>query len=196
MSDTKRLAKLRCKDGDTNNPIISIAFLHTSLKNDAYVNPDIKSSEPYSIFKWTKVNSLDFKSVEGGMWSTFDAVMINKNQHDVWGVALQRKNNKYVEYLEQKEGFWKKLGEDIVKDVCNAAIDVADLDDGEIASEAFQKATDKVINLLFTNGDGDVLIKNQVHWNSYNIQFTLSKDHAKIYSKEHSTSCKTERFGN
>jgi hypothetical protein len=195
MGDTTRYASLKFKDDDTNNPIISIAFLHTSLKNDEYVNPDINSSEPYSLFKWTKVNSLDFKS-EGGWWLAFDAVMINKNQHDVWAVALQRKNNKYVEYLEQKEGFWKKLGEDIVKDVCNAAIDVADLDDGEVSSEEFQKATDKVINLLFTNGDGDVLIKNWVHWSSYEIQFTLSKDHAKMHSKEHDTSCKTERFGN
>jgi hypothetical protein len=194
MTDT-RYASLKFKDEDTDNPIISIAFLHTSLKNGKYVNPDIYSSEPYSLLKWTTKDHLDFKS-NGDWWLAFDAVMINKNQHDVWAVALQRKYNKYVEYLEQKEGFWKKLEEDIVKNVCDAAIDVADLDDGEASTEELQKATDKVINLLFTKGDGDVLIENWVHWDSYEIQFTLSKDHAKIYSKEHDTSCKTERFGN
>jgi|GEM_PF-6091774 len=193
MSDNTRMAQLYFEDCDANNPIVSVVILHTSLKNGKYVNPDTSSHEPYSLYKWTKANSFKFTK-EGNRWLAY-ALTINKDQHDVWAVALQRKYNNYVEYLTQKEGFWKKLGEDVVKGVCDAAIDVFDIADDEIGNLVFEKATDQLIHHLFTSGDGDVLMENWVHWKSYEIEFKFNSHDGSIHSAPHHTSCKVDRFG-
>lgn len=195
MSNQTRMASLYFEDGDTSNPIISIVILHTSKVKKEYVNPDTTSKEPFSLYRWTKVDSHQFVK-DGNRWVANDAVMINQDMHDVWAVALQRKKNKYVEYFTQKEGFWKKLGEGIVKEVCDAAIDVIGIEDGEVTTEELQFATDKLIHHMFTSKDGDVLIENWVHWKSHQIEFKLDNKKGSIHSTDHSTACKVEKFGN
>ncbi len=194
MGNQTRMASLYFEDGDHSNPIISVVILHTSKVGKEYKNPDTNSKEPFNLYAWTKADSGPFEQ-KGNEWLAFDAVMINQDMHDVWAVALQRKNNNYVEYLTQKEGFWKKLGEDIVKDVCNAAIDVFDVVDDEVTTFALQKATDKLIHHLFNSKDGDVLMENWVHWNSYEIRFKFDKKSGSIHSEGHHTACKVDRFG-
>nr|WP_294938587.1 hypothetical protein [uncultured Flavobacterium sp.] len=193
MSNT-RSAQLYFMDEDPGNQIISIAILHTSLKKGQYVNPNPNEKDPYSVYAWNIKDSLGFEKV-GDWWEKY-CLTIDKDQHDVWAVTLQRRHNRYVEYLEQKEGFWKKLGEEVVKEVCNAAIDTIDFLDDETTTPVLEFATDKLIHHLFTKDDGDVMIKNWVHWASYKIEFKLKEHSAKIHSTEHSTSCKVERFGN
>lgn len=195
MSDTRR-ATLNFRDDDPSNPIMSIVIAHSSLHNGEYENPDTRALEPFSLFRWTKNHPGDFKTLDDGYLSAYDAVLINKHQHDVWAVAFQRKHNRYVEYVQQKEGFWKKLEEDVVKEICNTAIDVADLFDDETTTPVLTDATDKAIHAIFTHGDGDVIIENWVHWDSYKISFKVGNNSAHIHSDGHNTSCKTERFGN
>lgn len=188
------MASLYFEDGDLSNPIVSVVILHTSKVKGEYKNPDTNSHEPFSLYRWTKADSYQFVK-DGNQWLANDAVMINQDMHDVWAVALQRKNNNYVEYLTQKEGFWKKLGADIVKGVCDAAIDVFDVVDDEVTTLVLQKATDKLIDQMFQSKDGDVLMENWVHWDSYEIRFKFDKKSGHIHSTGHNTDCKVEKFG-
>jgi hypothetical protein len=198
MSGTKcdtRMATLNFRDDDPGNPIMSIVFAHSSLVGDTYTNPNPAVAEPVTLFKWTKNHPGPFTAVDHGYLSAHDEFMINECQQDIWAVAFQRRYNRYVEYFEQTEGFWKKLGEDVVIDICNSAIDAADLFDDETTTLPLDVATDLAINEMFTKGDGDVIMKNWVHWKSFKISFKVGKDKGHIHSTDHDTSCKTERLG-
>ncbi|ASS50787.1 MAG: hypothetical protein A3D31_14640 [Candidatus Fluviicola riflensis] len=201
MSGDRRMASIYFEDTEANsNPIISLVILHTSIvSKGVYANPDTSSKEPFSLYKWTKKESYQFKQ-NGNQWWANNVVMINKHMHDVWAVALQRKNNNYVEYLTKTEGFWEKLGEDVVKGVCDAAIDVFDVADDEVTTLVLQKATDKLIDHLFNSKDGDVLMENWVHFDPRDqhprIDFKFEKKKGHIHSTDHSTDCKVDKFGN
>jgi len=194
MSETKK-AKLLFTDKDFANPIVSLVILHTSKKNGKFVNPDTSEKEPFSLYKWNKYDAGAFTTSEGDFLCS-DNLTINRSQHDYWAVAFQRRKNNYVEYLTKKEGFWKKLEEGVVKDICNSAIDVANLFDDEVATPLVTEATDKLIHHLFTDGDGDVLFDNWVHWKTPEIKFEFDEKSTFVHSKGHNTSCKNERFGN
>lgn len=198
MSDTPttKPATLRFKDDDPDNPIMYIEIAHSSLHDGRYENPDTNAPEPFSGYFWTMHHPRDFTVKDGdGYLTAPGALTINIDQHDVWAVAFQRRKNRYLEYIQQKEGFWKKLEEDVVKGICDTAIDAADLFDDETTTPALTDAADKAIHEMFARGDGDVIIKNWVRWDDPVISFTIGDKHAHIESPHHKTSCNTERFG-
>jgi hypothetical protein len=188
-------ATLRFKDDDPDNPIKCIEIAHSSIHKHHYVNPDPQAKEVFTAYRWTTRHPGDFTSTDAdGYLVAPNALTIDIDQHDVWAVAFQRRHNRYVEYLQQTEGFWKRLEKDVVKDICNTAIDVADLFDDDTTS-ALTAATDKVINQIFDHGDGDVIIENWVRWDEPVISFLIGEPKAHIESPHHETHCKTERFG-
>lgn len=193
MGETTKPATLLFLDeGPQDNRIMSLVILHTTTEIKQGVYP-FESAPTFSLYKWTKFDHMNFKEKTGDCWHT--GITIDKDLHDVWAVAFQRKKNRYVEYLQQAPGFWKKLEEEVVKEVCNSAIEAFGLFDDEATTPLLEVATDKAIHELYTRGDGDVKMKNWVHWNTPTIQIDISETSGKIHSPHHSTKCDTERFG-
>ena len=193
MSATTKPATLFFLDeGSQDNRIMSLVILHTTTEIKQGVYP-FENAPAFTLYKWTKIDHMDFKEKAGDYWHT--GVTIDKDLHDVWAVAFQRRKNKYVEYLQQAPGFWKKLEEEVVKEVCNTAIEVFGVFDDETTTPLLEVATDKAIHEIYTKGDGDVKIKNWVHWDSPSIQINIGETSGRIYSPHHSTNCNTERFG-